>query len=134
MARTAPRVELSETEKSQLRTLLRRTTAPLRSVVRARILLGAAEGQENQAIAATLKLRPATVSKVRAFCHAASGRPGRRAPFRARRTGGALTGFAHEYTRHGTSTLFAALTVATGQVQVDHYTRRRRVEFLDFMN
>jgi transposase len=48
--------------------------------------------------------------------------------------GRALTGFAHEYTRHGTSTLFAALTVATGQVQVGHYSRRRRVEFLDFMN
>lgn len=31
--------------------------------------------------------------------------------------GRALTGFAHEYTRHGTSTLFAALSVATGQVQ-----------------
>ena len=48
--------------------------------------------------------------------------------------GRALTGFAHEYTRHGTSTLFAALTVATGQVQAGHYQRRRRVEFLDFMN
>jgi hypothetical protein len=31
--------------------------------------------------------------------------------------GRALTGFAHECTRHGTRTLFAALTVATGQVQ-----------------
>ena len=30
--------------------------------------------------------------------------------------GRALTGFAHEYKRHGTSTLFAALNVATGQV------------------
>jgi transposase len=48
--------------------------------------------------------------------------------------GRALTGFAHEYTRHGTSTPFAALTVATGQVQASHYQRRRRVEFLDFMN
>ena len=48
--------------------------------------------------------------------------------------GRALTGFAHEYTRHGTSTLFAALAVATGQVVAGHYRRRRRVEFLDFMN
>ena len=30
--------------------------------------------------------------------------------------------------------MFAALTVATGQVQAGHYRRRRRVEFLDFMN
>ena len=48
--------------------------------------------------------------------------------------GKALTGFAHEYTRHGTSTLFAALNVASGQVKAGHYQRRRRAEFLDFMN
>jgi len=48
--------------------------------------------------------------------------------------GRSLTGFAHEYKRHGTTTLFAALTVATGLVQTGHYTRRRRREFLDFMN
>ena len=48
--------------------------------------------------------------------------------------GRALTGFSHEYERCGTSTLFAALNVATGQVKAGHYRRRRRVEFLDFMN
>jgi transposase len=48
--------------------------------------------------------------------------------------GGALRGFSHEYKRHGTSTLFAALETATGQVLAGHYQRRRRVEFLDFMN
>jgi transposase len=48
--------------------------------------------------------------------------------------GKALTGFSHEYKRHGTTTLFAALEVATGLVKAGHYQRRRRVEFLDFMN
>ena len=48
--------------------------------------------------------------------------------------GKAITGFNHEYKRHGTTTLFAALEVATGQVKTGHYNRRRRVEFLDFMN
>ena len=48
--------------------------------------------------------------------------------------GKAVTGFNHEYVRHGTSTLFAALEVATGLVQAGHYSRRRRREFLDFMN
>jgi transposase len=48
--------------------------------------------------------------------------------------GRSLTGFAHEYKRHGTTTLFAALEVATGQVQTAHHRRRRRREFLDFMN
>jgi len=48
--------------------------------------------------------------------------------------GKALTGANHEYRRHGTTTLFAALNVATGQVKTGHYGRRRRREFLDFMN
>ena len=48
--------------------------------------------------------------------------------------GKALNGFSHGYKRHGTTTLFAALDVATGQVRVGHYHRRRRREFLDFMN
>ena len=48
--------------------------------------------------------------------------------------GHAVRGFNHEYKRHGTTTLFAALDVATGMVQTGHYPRRRRREFLDFMN
>lgn len=48
--------------------------------------------------------------------------------------GQALAGFGHEYKRHGTTTLFAALEVATGLVKVGHYHRHRRREFLDFMN
>jgi transposase len=47
--------------------------------------------------------------------------------------GRALNGFSHCCKRHGASTLFAALEVATGQVQVGHDPRRRRREFLDFM-
>lgn len=48
--------------------------------------------------------------------------------------GKALTGFSHGYKRHGTTTLFAALDIATGQVRVGHFHRRRRREFLEFMN
>ena len=48
--------------------------------------------------------------------------------------GRALTGQSHDYKRNGTSTLFAAFEVATGKVITSHKTRRRRVEFLDFMN
>jgi len=48
--------------------------------------------------------------------------------------GKAITGYNHEYRRHGTTTLFAALNIATGQVKAGHYKRRRRREFLDFMN
>lgn len=48
--------------------------------------------------------------------------------------GKTLRGFSHEYKRHGTTTLFAALDVATGLAHIGHYRRRRRREFLDFMN
>jgi transposase len=48
--------------------------------------------------------------------------------------GRALMGFGHEYKRHGTTTLFGALNIASGQVCRGHYNRRRRREFLDFMN
>jgi transposase len=43
-------------------------------------------------------------------------------------------GFNHEYKRHGTTTLFAALEIVSGMVKTGHYNRRRRMEFLDFMN
>src|SRR6202047_3765786 len=48
--------------------------------------------------------------------------------------GRALSGQSPDYKRHGTSTLFAALEVATGKVMTAHKRRRRRIEFLDFMN
>jgi transposase len=43
-------------------------------------------------------------------------------------------GFSDRCKRHGTTTLFAALEVASGLVTTGHYKRRRRIEFLDFMN
>ena len=49
-------------------------------------------------------------------------------------SGRALTGHSHDYKRHGTTTLFAAFNVATGRVTAAHAKRRRRVEFLDFMD
>jgi transposase len=48
--------------------------------------------------------------------------------------GRALTGHSHDYKRHGTSTLFAAFEVGTGKVKCAHKKRRRRKEFLEFMD
>jgi transposase len=48
--------------------------------------------------------------------------------------GRALTGQSHDYKRHGTTTLFAALEVATGKIIAAHSKRRRWIEFLGFMN
>jgi len=48
--------------------------------------------------------------------------------------GRALSGQSHDYKRHGTTTLFAALDLATGKVKATHKKRRRRIEFLAFMD
>lgn len=48
--------------------------------------------------------------------------------------GKAVRGQSHEYKRHGTTTLFAALDVETGKVTGMHAPRKRREEFLAFMN
>jgi len=45
-----------------------------------------------------------------------------------------MTGQSHDYKRHGTTTLFAALDLCDGKVVGRHDKRRRRIEFLDFMN
>ncbi len=48
--------------------------------------------------------------------------------------GRSLLGPGPTYKRHGTTTLFATLDVATGKVGTDHRKRRRRRDFLAFMN
>ena len=45
-----------------------------------------------------------------------------------------MTGQSPKYTRHGTTTLFAALDVASGQIVGRHYKRRRRSEFVNCIN
>ncbi|WP_346139611.1 IS630 family transposase, partial [Saccharopolyspora erythraea] len=39
----------------------------------------------------------------------------------------------HDYVRHGTTSLFAALDVATGSIISQHYRRHRHQEFLKFL-
>jgi transposase len=40
----------------------------------------------------------------------------------------------HTYTRHGTTSLFAALEISSGSVIAQHYRRHRHQEFLRFLN
>jgi transposase len=49
-------------------------------------------------------------------------------------SGRTLTGHSHDYKRNGITTLFAAFEVATGKVKAAHKKRRRRKEFLAFMD
>lgn len=244
MSRVATPIELTEEERQELESWVRKGTMEQRMVQRARIVLESAAGRTTKEVAQGLRLRPATVSKWRTrFSHsglaglADAPRPGKTAKYdrtterrilaqldapppaghttwtgrllaqalgdvsphhvwrvlrrhglhlQRRRSwcvstdpqfaqkaadivglyldppenaivigvdekpaiqaleraqgwlrlpnGQALRGFSHEYKRHGTTTLFAALEVATGLVRVGHYPRRRRREFLDFMN
>ncbi len=48
--------------------------------------------------------------------------------------GSSVMGVQDRYRRRGTSTLIGALETATGLVKADHFRRRRRREFLHFMN
>jgi transposase len=45
-----------------------------------------------------------------------------------------VRGFKSSYKRHGTLNLFAALEVATGAIHTQITKRKRRIEFLEFMN
>ena len=46
---------------------------------------------------------------------------------------GYVEGYTHDYVRHGTTTLFAALDIATGQVMAQCRKRHRHEEFLAFL-
>ena len=63
--RRAPVIELSAEEHTELQRTARSNRSSVREVFRARIVLLAAEGQENRAIAEQMHTRPDTVSKWR---------------------------------------------------------------------
>ena len=66
MPRTSPfTIELSDQERTVLEARARRYTLPYREVVRARIVLAAADGQQNLQIAGRLGVAVNTVSKWR---------------------------------------------------------------------
>jgi transposase len=66
MGRHSPFViELSDDERDELEAIVRRSTAEQRMVVRARVVLAAADGEENAAIAECLEIALNTVIKWR---------------------------------------------------------------------
>jgi putative transposase len=46
---------------------------------------------------------------------------------------GYVEGITHDYVRHGTTTLFAAMDIASGQVLTQCKPRHRHQEFLSFL-
>lgn len=99
MPRVSPyRVELTEEERDILEAQVRKYTSPYRDVIRAKIILLAAQGLANEVIAARLDTPRQIVSKWRKrFCrfrlpgleeHPRGGRPARFSPQRGGRRQG----------------------------------------------
>ncbi len=80
-----------------------------------RIVRAAAEGMANRAIARKL---PTSLPTVLLWRKLRPGLPERQT---------------HDYQRHGTTTLFAALDVLQGNVIAECHSRRRHQEFLPFL-
>jgi transposase len=126
-------VALTPEERQVLEAMPGSRKAEARMRDRARIVLLASAGVASRAIAREVGFRPGMVSKV------VDEKPSIQELERAQGylklpNGRAMIGQSHDHKRHGTSTLFAALNVGTGQITGRHYKRRRRVEFRDFMN
>src|SRR5260370_35279 len=133
----AREVHLSRKDRKVLEACSRSPTTLQRDLKRARIVLLAAAGRSTRSSAKDGGLYVAPPNKAIVLC--VDEKPSIQALERAQGylklpNGRALTGQSHDYKRHGTTTLFAALEVATGKIIATHSKRRRRVEFLDFMN
>src|ERR1700723_4416965 len=108
----AKEVRLRPKIRKVLEARCRAPSTPQGDLKRAQIVLLAAEGRSTRSIAKEVGVQPRIVSKWRL----------------------ALTGQSHDYKRPGPTTFFAALEVASGRIVAEHSKRRRRVEFLGFMN
>src|SRR3972149_2137267 len=126
MPRGRPLKELTLTaeERAPLPRWTRRPTTAQALARRARIILGAAEGRSNKAIAATLLITEPTAGKWRRRFLAGRPPPPR----------GLVPPRPPHYPRHGTASLFAALDVASGRVIGECHRRHRSVEFRAFLD
>ena len=143
MSRAAVAITLSEVERRELEGLARRRKTAQGLARRARIVLAAAEGLENKAIVERVGADANTVGKWRrrfaerglVLCVdeksqiQALDRSQPMLPMRP----GQVERRSHDYMRHGTTTLFAALDIATGEIVGQCFPRHRSREFLKFL-
>src|SRR5437764_409872 len=123
MGKPAVAIALTVAERVELEGLASRRRTAQGLARRARIVLAAAEGLENQVIARTLGADENT--QIQAL--------DRTQPFLPMRPG-QLERRSHDYTRHGTLSLFAALETATGKIVARCFARHRAREFRAFLN
>src|SRR5439155_1766182 len=122
-------VVLSDEEREVLERWARRPKSAQALALRCRIVLAAADGESSKEIAGRLGCNRSTVGRWRGrFAERGldglhdEPRPG----MPARQT--------HDYVRHGTTNLYAALDVASGQVITEMTPRHRTEEFRRFLN
>ena len=122
MSKYPTALTLTTEDRSTLESWVRAGKTERRLAERARMVLAAANGQGTIAVILAVDEKPhiQALERAQGYLKLPNGQ--------------AVTGFSHEYKRHGTTTLFAALNVLTGQVQGGHAHRRRRRDFLAFMN
>ena len=128
MNHAAKALTLSAPDRAVLESWVSAHNTPQALVWRARIVLLAAEGEPNTHIAEQLGVTVVTVREWRKrFDADGVTQPG--LPMKRGRCG-TMT---HDYKRHGTTSLFAALNVLDGTVVGNCYERHRHQEFLKFL-
>ena len=125
-------LELSDEQRSELASISRSRSLPNGLVERAKIVLACAEGTPNCAVAARMGVSNATVGKWRAR-YRTYGLEDLHDELRSGRPRTYDEGVTHDYLRHGTTTLVAALDVVTGRVLSRCQPRHRHQELLSFL-
>jgi transposase len=121
MGRLGIRVEVSASEREQLVAMSSSRALPHSLVRRAKVVLMAADGHSNGQIAAQCAITPPAVSGLRAHATTAADGPG------------VLRGRYPRLCSSRTTTLFAALNAATGEVFAQCKDRHRHQEFIAFL-
>src|SRR5437899_2048073 len=130
---TAPALPVTAEQRADLWRMAMSSSLPHRKVVQARALLWATEGVGNEEIARRCDVDSDTVRRWRGRFAGktqvqARARTQPSLPMRPGRAG-TMT---HDYKRHGTVDLFAALNVATGEVLTDYQKRHTAADVLRF--
>src|SRR5438046_646228 len=138
MWKPAAALRVSREDQEWLETLVRSGQTPQRVALRARMVLGAAAGRPNHALAKDLAIsRPTLLLWRQRYAEAGvawllkdEARPGCKQRLRP----GIPSRQTHDYERHGTTTLFADLNILEGHVNdrcQSHHTHTEFIAFLD---
>src|SRR6516162_2500666 len=124
--RPVAKIELSSEVAGILESYRQRRKTAQALALRARIVLGCAAGLSNKSVAARERVTVQTVGKWR---RRFVDRTQPLLPLRP----GQIARRSHDYQRHGTTSLFAALDIATGRVIGRCYQHHRAIEFRKFL-